>query len=675
MKKIMGIWSPVEVQETDNTITVKVTDREYVFDKNGMSFSSIKSMGQELLAGEVKITGVDCGEPIEFKEVETYLFKQDEKEVIILTAGTTKSMCFNLATTIEYDGMALIDLKVMARGAAFEEVFELYGPDGKPKLPTYELTELKVEIPFKPQATKYLHYSGSEIYDVEGNKIANGGFNSGAFTQSVKMPFKSILWFGNEDLGINWFCESAKNWQYDDKCALEYLKNDDENLLVMHLLNSFPKFWDQEKFAGDRRWFLRPITYQFGLMATPVRPFPKKAYNHKILHLDCFKKVKGDYLPFLQNPVVEGDSEIGFDRLKRLGVDTLVLHEKWNTVQNYWEMSPKTKKDVQTIVEECHKRGIGVVPYFGYEIASINPLYSKYGEKVLALDTQERSTGGWYRTPRQRDYIVCYNSEWGDMFAEGLCKCIEEMDFDGVYFDGTIRPWSCANEKHGCGYRDAEGNLHATSPILAQRRMMRKIFEFVHKRGGLSTTHLSSCMNNMAAAYTHLIWNGEDIQMSIKRNGISCVPEDYIRAEYLGRNTGIPNELLAYEFEGIWSFKDSLCFALPNGLLPRPNDIGKPLEICSEIWKIFEDFGLEDAEWKAYYNKTDITCDDDSVKISCYDKKDKALYFVANPNEQEKVIDLKGVNGKMQLLFGGKSLDGNTITLTKYDSAIILLKK
>ena len=182
-------------------------------------------------------------------------------------------------------------------------------------------------------------------------------------------------------------------------------------------------------------------------------------------------------------------------------------------------------------------------------------------------------------------------------------------------------------------------------------------------------------MNNMGAAYTHLIWNGEDIQMTIKNKGISCIPEDYIRAEYLGRNTGIPNELLAYEFEGIWTYKDSLCFALPNGLLTRPNNIGEPLEITSKIWKIFDNYNIEDAVWKPYYHGTEITCDNETILISCYDKNESSLYFVSNPSDVEKDIDLKGVKGNLKLLFGSKGYSGGKLKLDRYDCAILLLNK
>ena len=220
-----------------------------------------------------------------------------------------------------------------------------------------------------------------------------------------------------------------------------------------------------------------------------------------------------------------------------------------------WETERQTKK----IVEECHKRGIRVVPYFGYEMSSLNPLWSEYSEEVLDVGTTDlRKKGGWYRVPHQRDYIVCYNSKWGDMFYEGVTKLIEKMDFDGVYLDGTIAPRPCCNQSHGCGYHDEKGELHVTYPFKGAREMIKKIYKFVESRGGIVNTHLSSCMNAAALGFSHLVLNGEDIQRTIQEKGMDSVPLDYFIAEYTGRNIGTPNELLCYEFEGVWSYKDSL---------------------------------------------------------------------------------------------------------------------
>ena len=43
--------------------------------------------------------------------------------------------------------------------------------------------------------------------------------------------------------------------------------------------------------------------------------------------------------------------------LKEKGVTTLILHEKWNKCQNWFELSEFTARQLRTIVDECHQRG------------------------------------------------------------------------------------------------------------------------------------------------------------------------------------------------------------------------------------------------------------------------------------------------------------------------------
>ena len=677
MSKIPNPWKAIRVEETEERFSVFVTDREYVFNKNDLFITSVKSLGKELLAKKITLSGIDSGHSIILTNEEVFLFQRSDEKVILCSTAQSTSFIFNVATTIEYDGCCFIQLSVMPRGQTVKQAF---GFD-KFVLPEYVLSDLKVEISFERAVSKYFHYYPRYNAKNEDGTIRDSVFNSGELTQNVHLPFASVLWFGNENVGLNWFSETDEHWKYEDNDALTIIKGDPCKL-IMNLLNDTPDAWDKELKADKRLEVYRPITFKFGIMATPVKPYPKNPYKNKILHIDCFKKIDGDYLSFLSSPVVKGDTEIGFDRIKRLGVDTLILHEKWNRVQNSWQIDEQTKKDTKIIIDECHKRGIGVIPYFGYEFSTLNPLTGEWFDKVRVEYPNGWSKGGWYRYPWQRDYVVCYNGKWGDMFATGVCNIVEEMGFDGLYFDGTLTPYACSNEKHGCGYRTIDGELKETYNIVSRREVMKKIYEYMDERGKLVNVHISSCMNNMGASFTHILLNGEDIQRTIQKKGLENVPEDYIRSEYLGRNTGLPNELLVYEFEGIWSFKDSLCFTLPNGLMPRAVDIGKPLEIISDIWRIFDEYPIEDCIFKPYWDKLAGSRNDAKIKISRYECEKYALCFVANPTNKETIANVKFDDCDFltfKWLYGGKNVKQNDdtfeVSFDKYDCVIIVLNK
>lgn len=59
------------------------------------------------------------------------------------------------------------------------------------------------------------------------------------------------------------------------------------------------------------------------------------------------------------------------------------LHEKWNDLQNSPFITRKTADRLRLIAEEAHKRGIKVIPYFGYEISSLSPYWHKMGEEIM----------------------------------------------------------------------------------------------------------------------------------------------------------------------------------------------------------------------------------------------------------------------------------------------------
>jgi len=89
---------------------------------------------------------------------------------------------------------------------------------------------------------------------------------------------------------------------------------------------------------------------------------------------------------------------------------------------------------------------------------------------------------GWHRQPEQRDYMVCYNIQWGDSLVVKIARALDRYGFDGVYLDGTMVPHACANQEHGCGYRSADGTLYPTYPIFAVRHLMQQLENIIKNK-------------------------------------------------------------------------------------------------------------------------------------------------------------------------------------------------
>jgi len=116
-------------------------------------------------------------------------------------------------------------------------------------------------------------------------------------------------------------------------------------------------------------------------------------------------------------------------------------------------------------------------------------------------------------------------------------------------------------------------------------------------------------------------------------------PEGYFRAVYGGRNWGVPVQMLCYSNPPEWTFAEALAIALPIGILPKPNDIGEPLEIMSGLWRVLDSFPIQDAVWHPYYTNQDIHIQGgSSIKISYYQHETPdeitRLFFCANTKKQ-----------------------------------------
>lgn len=609
--KIPHPFIPLRAETAGLEHTVHVIGRDYTIGADGM-ITSIRSEGVELLASPMRIVAVEDGEAANWdtdypaNESESFIQRRSDEEIVICGAKQSDRFITDLCYTIDYDGCIDMELKLMTRGKTVAQVFGI--ADAKPTL--FRLDKLWLEIPLRAEALSLFHmHPNSAWFLADGSERPCGNMSmSGRIPdQSAAMPFKSLLWLGNEERGLGWFAENDRNWQPADRNrAMELIRDGDSVILRIRLLDSHPKSWSADPSNGIYGY--QPIEFRFGLHPTPVKPFPKQPYIHNAFHLDCGIKVKGNYIDVLAGR---------YDELKEKGVTTLILHEKWNKSQNWLELSEFTKHQIQTITDECHKRGIKVLTYFGYEISTMSPEWSRLRERTANKNAQNRLEGGWWRVPFQRDYNVCYNSDYADLFIDGITKIMDECHTDGVYLDGTSHARMCYSTDHGCGWYDNDGNLHGSYRWSAVRKLFKRLYEAVQSRGGEINVHAFGFINFTAIPYVHQNWYGENLQFALMKGSSDDMNLDYFRAEYIGRNMGAPVEFIAYANPPLWTFDQALACSVLHGILPRPNDIGYPLELMSKVWKIFGAFPIEQSEWMPYWTN-EAEASHEKVKISYY---------------------------------------------------------
>ena len=623
-------FQPIKITSEGLEHIVNVTGKTITFGANSLP-KSIIANGYEVLASPIRLVGKEDDEVLVWEdnypdnESESFVQKRAEDQVII--CGAMCSTCFiaDTAITIDYDGCMSIDLKMTTRGKSVAACFGLE----KVKERRNELQQLWLEIPLRKEVVdNYTMFPNAPI--LIGEKKTERGFTAfaGHFPdEDMALPFRNLLWLGGDNAGLGFFAENEKNWQpLDDERAIEIIHREKDILVRIHLLDSHPKTWLPEDYA------YRPIVFRFGFQATPVKPFPAQPYLHNALHLDCFIKVKGNYRDFL---LAEKNGKNRFDRMKEKGVNTLVLHEKWNKIQNYFELSEYTGEQLKLIVEECHKRGIKVLTYFGYEFSTLSPEWTEKADEILVKNGEEQKfSGGWYRFPYQRAFRVCYNNDWKDRFVDGVIKIMDTYHTDGVYLDGTAYSYLCTNTKHGCGWYDIDGKLHGSRPWGAIRKLFRRLYEQVEMRGGMINVHQSGCIGFFTQSFIHMNWYGEDLQMDYVLGKLDDFPLDHFQVAYTGRNMGVPVEMLAYANPPVWEFKSAISMAIIHGILPRPNDIETPLDLMSEIWKVYNRFPFDKSQWHPYWTNG-VKTSNEAVKVSYYkymalDGKPMMLVLCAN---------------------------------------------
>ncbi len=649
MSAVLHPWQAVQAHQEGEKVEIGFWGRTVTQEKSVFPVS-LTTQGKELLYAPIRLVGCANDEEIVWSDEGCYLFNPAKEKAVV--NGYAQSQCLIANSTLhwEYDGAARWDVKIMPRGIVVPELFGLLPPS----VTEWNLQNIRLEIPLRKDAVQlYIVWpkagvtalkDGAELS--ENGRIPEGG---------IAMPFKPVLWLGTEEIGVQLICESDECWQCVDKNkAIELRDAGDHWVLTLHLLDTPPRTWPNPGISSGH------LNYTFGLMATPVKPMDPSFLKIKAVHIDCFTKIEGDYWPFLNSPVSAENPELVIDRLSRAGVNMLILHEKWNKIQNYWETAVQTREEITKLVKLCHSRGIKVIPYFGYEITSATPDFAKVRDDVICLHEGEQNFySGWYRVPYQRAIRSCYQSSWSDKLAEGILQCIDEFGFDGVYLDSMTAPDGCINHRHGCGYVGEDGKRYPTYPVFATRELLRKIYTGVHARGGIVNPHPSGATVPFITSFSDMLWDGEHIQTDIWQKGMKNFSLEYFRAEYLGTNLGIPVQFIVYEVPGVWNFDMALSICLIHGVYPRPNAIHHPLDVMEEIWRVFERYGIADAKFEGYWqNDGAWTCECEQVKMSFYRREQvdgsvKLLVFAANPSteacENAKLAILPEYFGKQKV--------------------------
>ncbi len=606
-------WDRVDASHTAQEICAAVTGRKIKFDQSVFP-SSIEIDGKEILFAPITLTAEFGQLKGEMKKHKVILLEKTEEKVTYAIAQTAENLIVNASVTIEFDGFIRVDLRLIP--------FWSFDKDNVPRL-----TKLYMDIPIKNEFSTLMHFWPN---CESGVCLSGRVLNSYATPDgSTSLPFKPYFWTGWEYGGLGLCCESDQGFEIKDPEQWISVNRGTEFTNVhIALLDDTPKSWrGRADHWGNN---INPIMYSFAFQPTPVKRFDhKNLQNWRAFHL-C-------YVP--KSPIFEkvtGKGDTMLEQIAAKGTKWLILHEDWTVLQNYG--LPEKEEEFKRFVKDCHDLGMKLMVYFGYEISSLYPGFNEVGHNYVNKNTDGNFVGGWQREPMQRDYTVCYHSDYSHIMLERVRHVMEEYGVDGIYTDGTYVPWECANEAHGCGYRDDDGNLRFAYPIYAVREHVKKLYQLVHERGGRVDTHQSSCCMMATLAFADSYYDGENIQGMIKED-IENLKLDSFRAEFMGRNMGIPCNFISYTEQG-FTMPIIAGITLLHNVYPRARTL-EDLEFTSHIWQIYDEFGTADAEWHPYWEQNEIQSDHADTYISYYKKDGDRLLLLTCYDKQAKKVTLK----------------------------------
>ena len=355
-----------------------------------------------------------------------------------------------------------------------------------------EITSLKLEFPFKKQSST-LFNSMNKFY-MNYQKGHCGKFKDYSMNLYQRPP---IMFIGNDNCGMQWFCEELSNWYNKDKDkSLQLLSKSNENILQLQLID--------HKIVIKKK-----LVYEFGFQSVPIRPMPK---NWRTL---C------PYQNF--DPYFVWSKYHHYPYASALRTDAAYT---------------KLKKD------KTARFGKNLFYYFaGFTITPTFPEWPYYSSEWM-LTPPELGLYGAIKNPAAYFTWICPNSkEYQDFYLDRFKKIIETLDVPNIYIDNSDAQL-CDNPRHNCGYIGTDGKRYTSFNLRATRRLAQRVYTLLKelRPHGRVIRHMSAKPVAPVIAFADMIVDGElyNKTVALDESYFNIFDPDMFRASFVGKLWGIP---------------------------------------------------------------------------------------------------------------------------------------
>jgi len=590
-EQVLPPFTALAAARTESGCRVSPWGRTYEFGPAPF-LTQIASKGAPLLTGPLRLLATINGREAVWTAGTPELTQVGDSVCRIAQRSASVAAEVEVNTTVECDGLARLDWRLRPRRAATVE-------------------RLVVEIPFRSNTARYL--------------CTWPRTTSGALGEAYASPFQPLVWLGDEERGLQWLCESERNWSVADAGrTLEIVRQGNTAVLRLNLVTRPVRVE-----AGGA------LDYTFGLLASPVKPSGQDAWDARIVRAT---KWYGKELELPDQKV--GDKPV-LEYYAEKGARVIMVWFWWDAFA--YPLPLGHEEQFRRLVRECHRVGLKVIPYVGgfllSELAPEAPFFRDEMRVRPMPPYRSTATGhspmpGW---KPQLSIFACQRGPWQDFIADGIARLIEQYDVDGVYLDTTTVPFPCSNDLHGCGYRGADGQTRPAYPVLSVRDNLRRIYTTVRQRkpDGIVDLHVYDCLNLPAMAWATTYWNGEALPRG-NQPFLEKLPLDRFRTEFMGANLGVPADLLYYVLK---DYQKSVALALLHDVPVRPEYLSD-LDRISQLWRARDEFGVKQARWLPYWRNGEVV---QVEPAGCYASlyvhpQGRVLAFVSNLGAQAVAV-------------------------------------
>ncbi|HGJ66281.1 TPA: hypothetical protein ENS27_13020 [bacterium] len=447
-----------------------------------------------------------------------------------------------------------------------------------------DVDDIYLDIPIKREIATYMMgmgfkggYRPKEWNWVWDEKLANNSIWIGDVDAGIHCKLK-----GKEDIWELYSLKAdgiPKDWNNEGKGGCKVFE--DENKVVLRAYSG-----ERKIKAGEN------IDFCFSLLITPLKPLDNAHWNQRYYHA---------YVPI--------------DTVKESGANIINVHHG-NDINKNINYPFTTANKMAEYISEAHKNDIKVKIYYTIrelsnytaEIWALRSLGTEIfvdgnggGHSWLHEHLVDHYAPAWHHTfsDIETDAAIAQTglSRWHNYYLEGLRWLIKNVGIDGLYLDGI-------------GY---------------DREIMKRVRKVMdrERKGCLIDFHsgnnfhpdygLSNCATQYLEHFPYIdsLWFGEGFDYDES--------PDFWLVEVSGMPFGLYGEMLQNNGNP-WR-------GMIYGMTNRLGWGGDP----RNIWKIWDDFGIQDAKMIGYWKKScPVKTDNNDVLATVYRKEGKSLISIAS---------------------------------------------